>query len=55
MVILRCSKFSYLLAWVYCIFLCFSHGFDFVFPANLKRLVARKNISELTYFVSSGM
>ena len=31
-----------------------SPGFDFVFSVLVKRL-ARKSISEMTYFVSSGM
>jgi len=55
MVILHCSKFSYFpLAKVYCIFCCFSPGFDFVFSVLVKRL-AGKSLSKMTYFVSSGM
>jgi len=68
--ILRYRIFCVPNAWLFCvvvnlvicvslgllyIFVFFSRGFEFVLPANLKGLVARKNSSEMIYFVSSGM
>ena len=53
MLILHCSKFSYLHQPRFIVYFCgCSPGFDFVFSLLAKRL-ARKSMSEIIYFVSS--
>jgi len=52
MVILHCSKFSYLPRFI--VYFVVVSPFGFVFSVLVKRL-AGKSTSEMTYFVSSGM